>query len=674
MDLPLEVQAYAAEPRVAGRADEPQSVKAEVRDTGDDAGPCSVSMRGAEEQLTSGEGLEARRSLGWCLRSRQKYLPPKESMANQRPETAQGERHAVLMVDGVACVLGLELPEIPSRTDFQKDLRDLWKICKTPTVKTLTMGRLRRLKTLFKVFSQEQSGTEATELCRLPLDIYSVMKVDNHIHLAAAMTPRMLLGFIKEKFETEGDREVLPGKKLRTLVSEALQGGPRSVASSAPAPTELSLERVSEMLTVDSLRTVAGEHFYHRFDNFNDAYNPLGSGELRSVFLKSSNHLKGEYFGQLTRRTVESLERNGTYAEMRVSIYGKDPREWDELARWIKAHGLHLPGYTRRNLWMVQIPRVFGVFCKAGLVKNFDELVSNIFLPLFEVALDPSSHPDLAEVLPSIVAVDCVDDESVPDPLVVRRSQLYGDKPFPEGDEDPLRPVLWNIGENPPYSYYSYYLYANLRRFNDTAAALGRPWHLAFRPHAGEAGEVHHLATTFLLADGVNHGVNLWHSPVLQYLYYIAQVGISVSPISNNALFLKMGDSPFPFFFMRGLNVTLSTDDPLMFHTTNEPLLEEYTNARLVWNLSQVDLNEIAGNSVRQSAFPQEAREAALGREEVDGPYCWDPRRCNVPLRRLRYRRARLAEELSFIAHGPPALLEPSEPAGVQDWRRARLP
>lgn len=38
-----------------------------------------------------------------------------------------------------------------------------------------------------------------------------------------------------------------------------------------------------------------------------------------------------------------------------------------------------------------------------------------------------------------------------------------------------------------------------------------------FRPHAGEAGEVHHLDTAFLLADGINHGINLKKNPALQY-------------------------------------------------------------------------------------------------------------------------------------------------------------
>jgi len=35
-----------------------------------------------------------------------------------------------------------------------------------------------------------------------------------------------------------------------------------------------------------------------------------------------------------------------------------------------------------------------------------------------------------------------------------------------------------------------------------------------------------------------------------------------MSPLSNNLLFLEYDKNPFPRFFQRGLNVTLSTDDP----------------------------------------------------------------------------------------------------------------
>ena len=56
--------------------------------------------------------------------------------------------------------------------------------------------------------------------------------------------------------------------------------------------------------------------------------------------------------------------------------------------------------------------------------------------------------------------------------------------------------------------------------------------------------------------------------PVLQYLYYLAQIGIAMSPLSNNSLFLNYHRNPLPEYHARGLKVSLSTDDPLQFHFT----------------------------------------------------------------------------------------------------------
>ena len=42
---------------------------------------------------------------------------------------------------------------------------------------------------------------------------------------------------------------------------------------------------------------------------------------------------------------------------------------------------------------------------------------------------------------------------------------------------------------------------------------------------AGEAGDIDHLVSSFLLSENIAHGINLRKSPSLQYLYYIAQVG-----------------------------------------------------------------------------------------------------------------------------------------------------
>ena len=100
-----------------------------------------------------------------------------------------------------------------------------------------------------------------------------------------------------------------------------------------------------------------------------------------------------------------------------------------------------------------------------------------------------------------------------------------------------------------------------------------------FRPHSGEAGDTDHLTAAFLSSHSISHGILLRKVPALQYFFYLKQIGIAMSPLSNNALFLAYERNPVPEFFKTGLNISLSTDDPLQFHFTKEPLLEEYSVA-----------------------------------------------------------------------------------------------
>ena len=80
-------------------------------------------------------------------------------------------------------------------------------------------------------------------------------------------------------------------------------------------------------------------------------------------------------------------------------------------------------------------------------------------------------------------------------------------------------------------------------------------------------------------------------------------MGIAMSPLSNNSLFLAYNRSPLPDYLARGLNVSISTDDPLQFHFTKEPLMEEYSIATQVWKLSSCDMCELARNSVLQGGY-----------------------------------------------------------------------
>lgn len=176
---------------------------------------------------------------------------------------------------------------------------------------------------------------------------------------------------------------------------------------------------------------------------------------------------------------------------------------------------------------------------------------------------------------------------------------------------------------------------------------------LTFRPHCGEAGDPEHLVFGFLVAHGINHGILLRKVPALQYLFYLAQIGIAMSPLSNNALFLAFDRNPFPEYFARGLNVSLSTDDPLQFHYTKEPLIEEYSVATQIWKLSSVDMCEIARNSVLQSGYEMAIKKKWLGPNvHADGLISNDVAYSNVPNVRANFRHTIFRQEHSFLITG----------------------
>jgi AMP deaminase len=257
----------------------------------------------------------------------------------------------------------------------------------------------------------------------------------------------------------------------------------------------------------------------------------------------------------------------------------------------------------------------------------------DIFLPLFEVTMDPNSHPELNEFLKEVVAFDSCDDEST-----------FEESPIHKHPKD------WT-STNPDYAYYMYFTYANMYSLNQLRQSRGLST-FAFRPHAGEAGSKYHLADCFLLANSVNHGIQLKLSPSLQYLYYLEEVGLSVSPLSNNVLFMNYHENPFYDFFKRGLNVTLSTDDPLQFHSTEQPLIEEYSAAAQIWKLTVVDMSEIAKNSVLQSGFSLETKKKWLGENfEKRGAMGNHVDKSNIPEIRVIYREEVFQNEWKMLEH-----------------------
>ncbi|KAL1290684.1 hypothetical protein HN51_059144 [Arachis hypogaea] len=84
-----------------------------------------------------------------------------------------------------------------------------------------------------------------------------------------------------------------------------------------------------------------------------------------------------------------------------------------------------------------------------------------------------------------------------------------------------------------------------------------------------------HMATPAQWTNVFNPVFSYYADYCYANLYTLNKIGLAMSPLSNNSLFLDYHRNPFPMF-LRGLNVSLSTDDPLQIHLTKEPLVEEY--------------------------------------------------------------------------------------------------
>lgn len=266
-------------------------------------------------------------------------------------------------------------------------------------------------------------------------------------------------------------------------------------------------------------------------------------------------------------------------------------------------------------------------------MENFQQVIVNVFQPLFEVTRDPTSHPKLHIFLQRVIGFDSVDDES----KVERR--VYKKFPFPNE---------WSTKQNPPYSYWMYYLFANIASLNVWRKQRGFSTFL-LRPHCGEAGDTDHLAAAVLCTHSISHGLLLRKVPLLQYIFYLEQIGVAMSPLSNNALFLAYERNPFLSYFRRGLNVSLSTDDPLQFAFTKEPLIEEYSVAAQIYKLSAVDMCELAKHSVEQSGFEHIVKQKWLGANyHLPGVAGNDMARSNVPSVREAFRHETLMQELAM--------------------------
>lgn len=509
---------------------------------------------------------------------------------------------------------------VPTIREYYMDLDEVLKICSDGPSKSFAYRRLQYLEGKMNLHVLVNEYQEIADTKAVPhRDFYNVRKVDTHVHHSACMNQKHLLRFIKSKMKKSPDEVVLYRDGKHLTLREVFE----------------SIKLTAHDLSIDTLDMHAHTDSFHRFDKFNLKYNPVGESRLRTIFLKTDNYIHGRYLAEITKEVITDLESSKyQMVEWRVSIYGRDMFEWSKLAAWVVDNKLYSPNVR----WLIQIPRLWDVYRGTELMENFEEVIKNIWKPLFDVTQDPSRDPKLHIFLQRVIGFDSVDDESKPE------RRLYKKFPLPSD---------WDTLQNPPYTYWVYYLFANMTSLNVWRKQRGfNTFHL--RPHCGEAGDSEHLAAAVLCCHSISHGLILRKVPLLQYIFYLEQIGIAMSPLSNNALFLAYERNPFLLYFRRGLNVSLSTDDPLQFAFTKEPLIEEYAVAAQIYKLSAVDMCELAKNSVKQSGFEHQVKQRWLGQNyHLPGVAGNDMAKVNVPNIRESYRHETWLQELAMYVDIP---------------------
>ena len=431
--------------------------------------------------------------------------------------------------DGVFQVMaeGATVPivEVPKLREYYRDLDQVLAISSEGPSKSFAFRRLQYLDGKWNLYTLLNEYQEIADSKKVPhRDFYNVRKVDTHIHHSSCMNQKHLLRFIKSKLKRSRDEIVIYRDDKYLTLQQVFE----------------SLNLTSYDLSIDTLDMHAHKDSFHRFDKFNLKYNPIGESRLRTIFLKTDNHIHGRYLAELTKEVVSDLEQSKyQMVEYRISIYGKSVDEWFKLAAWVVDNKLFSPNVR----WLIQVPRLYDVYKETGIVSTFQQIIDNIFCPVFAATKNPDLYPKLHVFLQRVVGFDSVDDESKPE------RRLYRKFPSPQN---------WTTGQNPPYSYHIYYLYANITSLN--AFRKARNFNtFVLRPHCGEAGDTDHLAAAFLTSQGISHGILLRKVPLIQYLWYLDQIPVAMSPLSNNALFIAYDRNPFHAYLRRGMNVSLST-------------------------------------------------------------------------------------------------------------------
>ena len=150
---------------------------------------------------------------------------------------------------------GVRVPmvEVPSVSEFYKDLSSLSKVTNPGPVKSFAYKRLQVLEERFNLHVMLNAEVEQQAQKSVPhRDFYNVRKVDTHVHHSACMNQKHLLRFIKSKLKRDPNEIVIFRDGRFLTLAEVFE----------------SLHMTAYDLSVDTLDMHANNTF-HRFDRFN---------------------------------------------------------------------------------------------------------------------------------------------------------------------------------------------------------------------------------------------------------------------------------------------------------------------------------------------------------------------------------------------------------------------
>ncbi len=170
--------------------------------------------------------------------------------------------------------------------------------------------------------------------------------------------------------------------------------------------------------------------------------------------------------------------------------------------------------------------------------------------------------------------------------------------------------------------------YRDFRRVYDYVASHG----LRRVAHAGEVGPPQHVrdAIELLGVERIGHGIAAMHDPALAEVLTARRIALEVCPTSNictGALARQLAktcatlaEHPLKALFSAGVPITLSTDDPAMFHTD---LLSEYGHCASSLGLSADEVLRLAESSFAHSFLAPDQKAVFLQRFRASAKNLW---------------------------------------------------